>query len=150
MYLLLLFQIPPGGTFDDVKLCLETGKIKLLFGAAALYTGKRPTHSVGVGAQGIATIVDEPQFPECEFFTPGRSFPVCLRHSTLKGVDDAMLNFLSATIRFSESHDDDSPLDIPMSTGRSTVLWNVQTIYDAMKANRTGNRKEYYLTTPDQ
>ena len=123
-------------------------KIKFMFGAAALLTGKRPTHPDGIGAQGIATIVADPQFPNCEFFTPGRSFPVCLRHSTLKSMDDAGLNFLSAAIRFADS-DAESPLDIAMSTGRGTVFWDVQGIYDSLEAFRTGDLKGYYLKRPD-
>ena len=146
---MFLLQIPPRSIFDDINLCIAKGKIKFLFGAAALFTGKRPTHSVGIGAQGIATVVAVSQFPKCKFFTPGRSFPVCLRHSTLKSIDDGELNFLGASIKFADS-DEDSPLDIMMSTGRSTVFWNAQTIYDALEATRSGNKKEYYLKSPDQ
>lgn len=113
-----------------------------------MYIGKRPTHAIGVGAQGFATIVTAPQFPECEFLTPGRTFPVCVRHASLKSTDDAMLDFLSASIRFADS-DEDSPLDITMSTGRSSVLSNVQSIYNALKAYRTGNLKDFYLDSPD-
>lgn len=73
---------------------------------------------------------------------------MCLRHATLKKLDDGGLNFLGASIRFADS-DAESRLDIIMSTGRSTVFWNVQSIYDAIEANRSGNLKEYYLTSPD-
>jgi len=113
-----------------------------------MHTGKRPTHANGVGAQGFATIVAAPQFPECEFFTPGRTFPVCVRHSLLKSIDDAMLDFLGASLRFADS-DEDSPLDILMSTGRSSVLSNIKSIYKALKANRSGNVKDFYLDSPD-
>lgn len=111
-------------------------------------TGKRPTHPIGIGAQGFATIVSAPQFPRCEFFTPGRTFPVCIRHASLKSIDDAMLDFLGASVRFADS-DEDSPLDIIMSTGRTSVLSNVQSIYNALKANRSGNVKDFYLDSPD-
>ena len=144
----LWFQIPPSSSFDDVKLRIEMEKIKFLFGAAALLTGKRPTHPDGIAAQGMATIVAYPQFPNCEFFTPGRCYPVCLRHSTLKSIDNAGLNFLSASIRFADS-DVESPLDITMSTGRSTIFWDVQGIYDSIEAGRSGDLKGYYLKRPD-
>ena len=144
----LWFQIPPSSIFDDVKFRIEKEKIKFMFGAAALLTGKRPTHPVGIGAQGIATIVADPQFPNCEFFTPGRSFPVCLRHATLKSIDDVGLNFLSASIRFADS-DTESPLDIPLSTGRCAIIWDAQGVYDALEANRSGDVKGYYLKRPD-
>lgn len=142
------FQIPPNGIFDHVNFSIEKEKIKFIFGASALLSGKRPTHPDGVGAQGIATIVAAPQFPECEFFTPGRSFPVCLRHSTLKSFDDAGLNFLGASLRFADS-EAESALDIIMSTGRSTIFCDVRGIYDAVQASMTGDLKAYYLKRPD-
>ena len=97
----------------------------------------------------MARIVTNPQFPKCDFFTPGMSFPVCLRHSTLQAVDDAGVNFVGAAIKFSGS-DDHSPFDLVLSTGRSSALWNVQTIYDALDLNSTGKVKEFYLQSPDQ
>ncbi|XP_068704039.1 allene oxide synthase-lipoxygenase protein-like [Montipora foliosa] len=139
---------PPRRIFDDVRLYIEKEKIKFIFGAAALFSRKRPTHSIGIGAQGIATIVADPQFPECEFFIPGRSYPVCLRHATLKSMDDAGLNFLGASLRFADS-DGASPLDILMSTGRSTVFFDAQGIFDAIEAYRSKNIKDYYLKRPD-
>ncbi|XP_074620664.1 allene oxide synthase-lipoxygenase protein-like isoform X3 [Acropora palmata] len=140
--------IPPRGILDDAVLYIEKEKIKFAFGAAALLTSKRPTHSVGIGAQGIAKIVADPKFPECEFFTPGRSYPVSLRHATLKSIDDAGLNFLGAAIRFADS-DTASPMDILMSTGRSTVFFDAQGIFDAMEAHKSKNLKGYYLKSPD-
>lgn len=143
-------QIPPTSIFDGVNLYLEKEKVKFLFGAAALFSSKRPTHSAGIAAQGVARIVSEPDFPLCEFFTPGRSFNVCLRHATLKSIDDAMLDFMGASIRFADSDKEDSPLDVIMSTGRTAVLTNVPSIHDALKANRSGNLKEFYMGSPDR
>ncbi|RMX58429.1 hypothetical protein pdam_00019691, partial [Pocillopora damicornis] len=134
--------------FDGVKLGIEKEKLKWIFGAIALSGGKRPTHAIGVAAQGIATVVSEPKFPSCEFLTPGKSFRVCLRHASLKGKDDAMSDFRGASIRFADSDQEDSPLDIIMSTGRPAVLSNVQTIYDALESYRSGNVKEFYLNNP--
>ena len=144
----LWFQNPPSSIFDEVNLYIEKKKLKFIMCAAAWLTGKRPTHPDGIGAQGIATIVADPQFPNCEFFTPGRCYPVCLRHSTLKSIDDAGLNFLSASIRFADSNEESS-LDILMSTGRSAIFWDVQGIYDALEATRSGDLKGYYLKRPD-
>ncbi|XP_068703458.1 allene oxide synthase-lipoxygenase protein-like [Montipora foliosa] len=140
-------KIPPSSMFDEVKLFVTREKLKFAFGTMALLTSKRPTHPVGIGAQGIATIVSNPQFPECEFFTSGRSYPVCLRHATLKP-NDAGLNHLSASLRFADS-DAESPLDIIMSTGRSAVFSNVQSINDALHAKRSGDLRGYLLKTPD-
>lgn len=150
MLSLFSLQIPPTSIFDGVNLYLEKEKVKFLFGAAALFSSKRPTHSAGIAAQGVARIVSEPDFPLCEFFTPERSFNVCLRHATLKSIDDAMLDFMGASIRFADSDKEDSPLDIIMSTGRTAVLTNVPSIHDALKANRSGNLKEFYMGSPDR
>ena len=144
----LWFQIPRSSIFDEINLYIEKKKLQFIMSAAAWSTGKRPTHPVGIGAQGIATIVADPQFPNCEFFTPGHSFPVCLRHATLKSIDDAGLNFLSASIRFADSNAE-SPLDVIMSTGRSAIFWDVQSIYDALEATRSGDLKGYYMKRPD-
>lgn len=142
------WQILPKSIFDGVKLGIEKEKLKGIFGAIALFGGKRPTHAIGVAAQGIATVVSEPKFPSCEFLTPGKSFRVCLRHASLKGKDDAMSDFRGASIQFADSDQEDSPLDIIMSTGRPAVLSNVQTIYDALESYRSGNVKEFYLNNP--
>lgn len=60
-----------------------------------------------------------------------------------------MLDFLSASLRFADS-DEETMFDIPMSTGRSNPLSNVQAIYDALRANRSGNVQEFYLDSPDR
>lgn len=60
-----------------------------------------------------------------------------------------MLDFLSAAIRFADS-DEETMFDIPMSTGRGNPLSNVQAIYDALRANRNGNVKGFYLGSPDR
>lgn len=73
---------------------------------------------------------------------------MCLRHATLKSNDDAGLNFLGAAIRFADS-DAESPLDILMSTGRSTVFFDTQSLVDAMEANKSKDLKSYYLKRPD-
>ena len=101
-----------------------------------------------MAALGIGTVVSEPKFPPCEFLTPSKSFRVCLRHASLKGKDDAMLDFRGASIRFADSDKEDSPFDIIMSTGRPAVLSNVQTIYDALESYRSGNVEEFYLHNP--
>ena len=59
-----------------------------------------------------------------------------------------MSDFRGASIRFADSDQEDSPLDIIMSTGRPAVLSNVQTIYDALESYRSGNVKEFYLNNP--
>lgn len=131
---------------------LQTTKFKFLFGLKALFKGQRSTHPIGIGAQGIATIVSDPQFPACEFFTPGRSFPVCLRHSTIQSVDDVLTDFCGGALKFAESNDrtSESPFDIIMGTGPTSPLWSVETINQAVKAKVSKDLKTYLLLGPDQ
>ena len=123
-------------------------KLKLLFGIGALTLGTRPTHPVGVGALGMATIVSSPQFPECDFFTPGASYPVRLRHSTFEKGHDARADFRSASLKFADC-DQDGPLDIIMMTGAGTQLFSVQTIFDLMKTLQGNDYKDYLLKNPE-
>ncbi|XP_031557674.1 allene oxide synthase-lipoxygenase protein-like [Actinia tenebrosa] len=138
---------PAPGIFSQAQLQFHVTKIKTLFGLAALKTQKRGTHANGFGAFGKIQIVNSPQFPEHEFFTSGKTFPVRLRHSNLSFDDDAKCDFRGAALKLADS-DDQSPLDIIMSTGRSAVLWDVNAIYDALNSKISGDFKGYLLTSP--
>lgn len=142
--------LPPPGIFDGVKIAYSTTKLKLLFGLTVLFKGQRGTHSIGVGAEGIATIVSNPKFPKNEFFIPGRSFPVCLRHSTIQSVDDVLIDFCGGSLRFAGSDDAESPCDLIMGTGPTTPLWSASAIFDAIRATVSGDWKTYQLLGPDQ
>lgn len=141
--------LPPPGFFDQSKIAYDTTKLKLLFGTKVLIKGQRGTHPVGVGTEGIATIVSNPQFPACEFFTPGRSYPVCLRHSTIQSVDDVLIDFCGGSLRFAGSDEKESPCDLIMGTGPTTPLWSAQAIFDAVQAKISNDLKTYLLIGPD-
>lgn len=141
--------LPPPGMFDQAKITHNTNKLKLLFGLKAFAKSQRGTHPVGVGAQGIATIVSNPQFPACEFFTPGRKFPICLRHATIESIDDVKIDFCGGSLRFASSDDDESQCDIVMGTGPTTPLWSAGAIFDAIRAKITNDLKTYLLLGPD-
>ena len=137
----LLFQPPPQpGSFSGAQLRLHTEKYKLLFGAKALATQKRPTHKLGVGALGTATVVSSPLFTGHELFTPDRSFPVRIRHANLGSDDDAAVDVRGASLKFADS-DDESLLDLVMNTGRECVFWDVPSV-DALTAARVTRDKE--------
>ena len=123
-----------------------------MFGLKALLKGQRSTHPDGVGTQGIAAVVSEPQFPACEFFVPGRSFPVCLRHFTIKSADDVLIDFCGAALRFARSEEDatESPFDLIMKTGPTTALWSIDAIDQAANAKSSDELKKYLLQSPDQ
>ena len=133
--------------FDDLSYFYKKEKLKFLLGAASLVTGQRPVHPEGIGASGIATIVPDPQIPRCEFFTPGQSYPVCLRHSTTVS-DHAELTNVSASIAFADNGVK-SPQDFILGGGRCLFTWNLQGVIDLLVSLKSHDYKTYYLKNPD-
>ena len=43
----------------------------------------RMSHNNGIAGRGTVRIVDNPQFPEHDFFTPGKEFGVRVRHAVV-------------------------------------------------------------------
>lgn len=122
----------------------------MIFGLNPVIKGQRGTHPGGVGSEGIATIVSDPKFPACEFFTPGHLYPVCLRHSTSQSIDDAEIDIFGGALRFAGSEDEESPLDLVLGTGEMTPLWSTKAVMEAVKGRVSGDLKTYLLLSPDQ
>jgi arachidonate 5-lipoxygenase len=81
------------------------------------------SHDNGIGGLGRLRIVDDPEFPEHEFFSPGREFPLRIRHATATFLDDAVNDIRSISLKFSHHHFN-SPFDIELNTGESSLFWN--------------------------
>lgn len=122
----------------------------MIFGLNPIIKGQRGTHPGGVGSEGIATIVSDPKFPACEFFTLGHLYPVCLRHSTSQSIDDAEIDIFGGALRFAGSEDEESPLDLVLGTGEMTPLWSTKAVMEAVKGRVSGDLKTYLLLSPDQ
>jgi arachidonate 5-lipoxygenase len=84
---------------------------------------KRMSHDNGIAGQGWLRIVDNPEFPEHDFFQAGRQFPVRIRHASATFLDDAMNCIRSISIKFSHHHWH-SPFDIEMNSGAPSLFWN--------------------------
>lgn len=108
---------------------------------------RRATHTVGTGGLGNAKIVNNPKFPAHEFFQPGRTFPVRLRHANLKFEDDAASDARSFSIKFADN-DSESPLDIVMNTGEANIFWDVESLDDFVPANEGESGKKYVYKNP--
>lgn len=106
-----------------------------LFSARAKKFNRRPTHPLGVGASGQATVVAQPGFPPHPFFQPGRKFALKLRHANLAREDDACLDIRSATISLV---DRDERLDLPMNTGMVSAFWDTTSFVQFVRANLKG------------
>ena len=87
---------------------------------------RRMSHNQGTAGRGKLRIVDNPQFPETEFFEPGREFPCRLRHGCVSFVDDTVNEVRSATLKFADTNFR-SPLDIQMNTGDHCFFWTAYT-----------------------
>lgn len=105
---------------------------------------KSLTQPKGVGATGAVTIVNNPLLPVHDFFTPGRVFPVRIRHSNLVKNDDAALDVRVVSLKFSDS-DIESPFDLVMHTGEEAAVWNILSFDKMMNAlNKGGKTFEEY------
>ena len=100
----------------------------LLFMLAAFKNKGRATHKYGVGGAGTLKVVERQEFPEHEFWEPGKVFPLQIRHGTVTFEDDAAMDLRSASLKLSDQPEK-SPLDIIMNTGPRTFrdiieFWN--------------------------
>ena len=70
---LLIFQPPQDSpVFGSLKLRMKKEKFKTLFTLGTTLKGfRRATHTVATGGVGKVKIVDNPKFPEHEFFRAG-------------------------------------------------------------------------------
>ncbi len=122
----LPFPIPEDTPAERRAFRWRTRKTQMLFGYKALVTGRRGTHMFGVGARGTVTVVAKPEFPDHEFFTPGRVFPCRLRHANASFKDDGCTQVRACSLKFADARID-SPFDIAMNTGVTQAFWNFDT-----------------------
>ncbi|MEA3211389.1 MAG: hypothetical protein QOE70_4446 [Chthoniobacter sp.] len=104
-----------------------------MFAHAAGKVHGRPTHTYGVGARGEARIVVPIEFPENDFFIPGKTYPVLLRHSTPGGrSDNRARDGASASVKFCDEQADPSAQglqNILMNTARSLFVRTARTFF---------------------
>src|SRR5258707_11957676 len=113
-------------------------------------TRTRMSHQNGIVARGRVRIVDNPLFPENDFFRPGVEFPCRLRHASVSQLDDAGLYVRGATLKFADQ-DVESPLDILMNGGTTSPFWNVWTFLQFTFARIRGGRAKvipYFQKNP--
>jgi hypothetical protein len=100
-----------------------------LMGLSVLFTKRRSSHLMGVGAGGVFTVsenVGEPSFPLNDFFEHGKEFAVQTRFANLTELDDAALDVRGCSIKFSTGRSE-SPLDLLMNTGTYCPAFNLLT-----------------------
>lgn len=117
-----LYPMPPRSSASERRLQRMLRRAQRMFGFKALVTGRRTTHFRGVGGRGHIDIVAQPEFPEHEFFTPGRRFGCRLRHANASFADDVICQVRGCSLKFADA-DFDSPLDIVMNSGATSAFW---------------------------
>nr|ABW76418.1 allene oxide synthase/8R-lipoxygenase fusion protein [Gersemia fruticosa] len=141
---------PPADSpvFGGLKLKMKKEKFKSLFLLGTSLKGfRRATHTVGTGGFGEIKIVNNPKFPEHEFFTAGRMFPARLRHANLKFPDDAGSDARSFSVKFADS-DSESPMDIIMNTGEANIFWDTESLEHFVPVKEGDAGKEYVYKNP--
>ena len=116
-----------------------------------LMTRQRMSHNNGIAARGSLRIVEHPEFPRHEFFAAGKQYPVSIRHATATFYDDAMNGIRSMSIKFSHHHFN-SPFDIEMNTGATSLFWSAASFLQFARLRREHYGVEYcdyYRRYPD-
>ena len=105
-------------------------------------TKQRMSHENGITCRGTLRIVDDPRFPEHDFFIPGKEFQCRIRHGAASWLDDAKLVVRSASLKFADARGE-SPLDLLMNTGDVPLFWDVRTFWSFMQGTSQGRGKDW-------
>ncbi len=109
------------------------------------------SHNNGIAADGFLQIVDNPDIPAHQFFTPGRCFPLRIRHATATFYDDGMNGIRSMSIKFAREYFK-SPFDIEMNTGATSLFWSAASFlqFARLRKGKYGiEYREYYRRYPE-
>lgn len=119
-----IIQLWLGMAWDKLVLWFNAKFFALMIGIFLSF-GKRQrmSHNNGIAGKGWFRVVDDPEFPEHDFFTPGASFPITARHASATFLDDAMNCIRSISIKL--SHEPfKSPFDLEMNSGEVSLFWS--------------------------
>jgi arachidonate 5-lipoxygenase len=105
-------------------------------------TKQRMSHENGITCRGTLRIVDNPEFPDHDFFVPGREYTCRIRHGAASWLDDAKLVVRSASIKFADIRGA-SPFDVLMNTGDAPLFWNARNFFSFMKGTMGGRGKDW-------
>ena len=108
----------------DIKYKKIVGNLAANLAATTLKVKSRYFHRIGVSGKGYLKIYENIKgWPDHKIFSPGKSYPVIIRHSnSLSADDDARIDARGAAIRIlpEETSGDHSPLlDLTLKTGKA-------------------------------
>jgi hypothetical protein len=110
--------------------------------ANSFSTRQRMSHLQGVLARGRIRVVDDPTFPEHDFFRPGREFACRLRHASAAFQDEALLTVRAASLKFADA-EYDSPFDLEMNTGDAVAFCTARQFWQFMLVHLAGHGDAY-------
>ncbi|KAK9072573.1 hypothetical protein SSX86_009008 [Deinandra increscens subsp. villosa] len=107
----------------DEKYKKVLGNLAANFAAATLKVKSRYFHRIGAAGRGTLRVYENVTgFPDHKIFSPGKCYPIIIRHSNcLSSDDDARLDPRGAAIRIlsDESESNSSILDMTLKTGKA-------------------------------
>lgn len=107
----------------DMKYKKVLGNLAANLAGSTLKVSSRYFHRIGAAGKGFLRLYDHlPGFPDHTIFSPGKNYPIILRHSNcLSSDDDARLDPRGAAIRILPNiSDEKSPfLDLTLKTGNA-------------------------------
>ena len=140
---------PKAGIFSSLQIAYYVKKYQMAFFLKAFITHRRGTHPRGVAGVGTATVLNNPELPDHELFTPGRQFQIRIRHANLARPDDAFVDIRAMSLKFADN-DFHSPLDMFFHTGEGAAFWNISSFDETLAAltGKHGEFKEFVLKYP--
>nr|XP_011461912.1 PREDICTED: uncharacterized protein LOC105350727 [Fragaria vesca subsp. vesca] len=106
----------------DMKYKKIVGNLAANLAATTLKVKSRYFHRIGVSGKGYLKFYDDIKgLPNHKIFSPGKSYPVIVRHSnSLSADDDARIDARGAAIRILQDETNDSSLlDLTLKTGKA-------------------------------
>lgn len=112
---------------------------------------QRMSHNNGIAARGTFKVVPDPKFPPHAFFSPGKEFPLRIRHASATFLDDAMNCIRSLSLKLANT-EFKSPFDLQMNTGETSLFWSVTSFlkFAVLRKEKYGiEYREFYQKYPD-
>jgi hypothetical protein len=113
-------------------------------------TRQRMSHNNGIVGRGTFRANPDPTLPPHDFFAPGKTFPLRIRHAAATFYDDAMAAIRSISIKLSDERWK-SPFDLELNTGEISLFWNTKSFLKlaSLRKERYGvEYGEYYKLYP--
>ena len=116
-----------------------------------LFRGYRMSHNQGVCASGKLRIVENPQFPENDFFKPGRAFDCRMRFASASFEDEGMPQVRGFSLKFANTQYK-APYDLQMNTGERTLFWSTANFiqFATSRKNKKGIQYIEYFKKEDE